>query len=182
MEYFRCDGFVDIHIRGFPQLLSQLFAAIKTAQEVKPVLFQAEHGVSGAAEIPGVDFQQLADKAFQSRRGGAAGGEHSGIADQTPADHYGIDLRVFFLKIPDLGGSTQISIVAEWVFAVFHGVVEPVIMNGASVEFLPHPWVDGQLPDGVAVEDVQQRRKFLRPETDRGLPGQPASRHPFPWR
>ena len=35
-------------------------------------------------------------------------------------------------------------------------------MNGASVEFLPHPWVDGQLPDGVAVENVQQRRKFLR--------------------
>ena len=72
-----------------------------------------------------------------------------------------MQLRILLLKRIDLGHGEEISVVAQGIFAVLCGVGEHLHVHVPVVKLLADSGVHGQLPDGVAVVDFQNGRKFL---------------------
>ena len=93
------EGAVFCQIGGFAQAFGQFFSVLEAAQKIAPVLFQAEHGVAGAAEGYQIFFQQLMIELLQFLSIGAPGGEHARVADEAPAQHHRFELGIFLLKV-----------------------------------------------------------------------------------
>ena len=72
------------------------------------------------------------------------------------------DRRESGLQRPYLTDCPQVAIVAYRVPAFCQRIGEAVQMHRAPVFFLPHPGMDGETGDRVAVEKLQQSGKFLQ--------------------
>ena len=128
--------------------------------QVGPVLLHAEQGVAAAGKLHLIIIHQGVQKGFQRARVRAAP-EHSRVSNQPPPDHHGIQAGKRFLQSVDIGEGADIPVEAQGIFTVLYGVGEPFPVYLTLIKLLSHPWVDGQLPDGIAVAQLQNGGKFL---------------------
>ena len=118
--------------------------------QIGPVFLHAEQGIAAAGKFHRVVVHQGVQEGFQCANVRAAD-EHSGIGNQSTANHHRIQTGVFLLQDADIGKSTNISVEAQWDRAVLHGIGEPFPVHLTLIELLPHSWVNGQFFDGIAV-------------------------------
>lgn len=142
MKNFPGNGTVFRQVRGFAQAFAQLFAALETAQQIPPVLLQAEHGVPGAAEGGKIGFQQGIVIGLQGSRATPARSQHSGVANQAPAKHDGFHFRVLLRKAPDAVQGAEIAVIAQRDPAGFQSVPQGLLPNRGLVKVLAQPGVE----------------------------------------
>ena len=128
--------------------------------QVGPVLLHTKQGVAAAGKLHLIIIHQGVQKGFQRARVRAAL-EHSRVSNQPPPDHHGIQTGILGLQGIDFGKRADISVETQRISAVFHGIGEPFPVHLAFIKLFPHPRVDGQLPDGIAVVQLQNGGKFL---------------------
>ena len=126
-----------------------------------PVFLQPEHGIPGAAEGNRVFFQQSVHELLQGFDIGSAA-EQTGIGHKGPSDHHSFYRGNFLGQGFNLFQRSNVSVVAQRIFAVFSGISEHLPIDTAVIKLLPHPGMDGQLLDGIFVIDIQNSGKLVR--------------------
>ena len=111
MEDFCGDGLVFGKVGGFPQAFEKPLLTGEGTLEEAPVFLHPEHGIAAAAEGRLVLFQQSIHKGFQ-RGTIRPAAEHTGVGQQTSAQHHTGDLGKFLTERANLGQRPEIAVIA----------------------------------------------------------------------
>ena len=112
MENFSRDCHVFVDIRSFSKLFPELVGVFKPLVKKSPVFLHTEHGVPGGAEGPDLFLHQFIVEGFQGFGRCTIAAQHTGIADEGTADHYGFHPGIPLLNFLNICGSEDVSVIA----------------------------------------------------------------------